>query len=124
MQNIDCSFQIKYYGLFLVGLSLEKPSLTRHCLIQVMEDLSVDDEIVTNEFDCPLYTLSNNFCCISPEAMLTPVSFVHQCNQTCKFVHKSSSLNIERESVDQSSVCFEHDWSNDLYCLNVFCINQ
>lgn len=85
------------YGLFAVAVALQN-SLARYCVIQVMEPY-IDGETVTNEFDCPLFTLSDNFFALSPECIQTSVSFVHQCTNTCHFVVSQSSnfVTCERE---------------------------
>lgn len=105
-----------------VGL---KEELLRYCLIQEMQLMtSFDGETLLNQFDCPLLTLTNRIFAVHPDCILTTVSVVHQCNSSCVFVEKPCISNVERECVSQKSLVYQHDWSNDMYCLNIFCTNQ
>jgi len=50
------------------------------------------------------------------------VSMVHECGNHCKF-EKSVILNtVEREQVADTKLVFLHDWTQLLYCLNVYCV--
>ena len=111
------------YGILIVSLALQRLP-QRYCIIQKLEPISLDNEQIVNDFDCPMLTLTNDFYAILPNHILTPVSVVHQCDAACVFVQKPSSTHVERESVSEHSLVFEHDWSNNMYCLNVFCMNQ
>lgn len=112
------------YGILIALVALQRLP-QRYCIIQKLEPVSLNDEQIVNDFDCPVLSLLNDFYAISPDCVLTPVSVVHQCTHTCVFLEKLSSSNIERESIATGhSIVFEHDWSNSMYCLNVFCMNQ
>lgn len=106
------------YGVLIISVALQLLP-QRYCIVQKLEPIGLD-----NDLDCPILTLTNDFYAIPPNHILTPVSVVHQCNDACVFVQKVSSSSIERESVSKHSVVFEHDWSNDFYCLNVFCMHE
>ena len=88
--------------------------------------LSTWDDPIIDEFDCPLLALTNTVHLVPPNSIHVAVSIMHQCTNTCKFVETAITRRIEREQVDvhNHSLVFKHDWSNDLYCLNIFCMNQ
>ena len=79
---------------------------------------------VTNDFDCPLYLLTRVFEVVSSSAVAAEVSFVHECDETCKFTDTLSCV-VEREEVSLQKLQFVHSYDrNYLYCLNIFCMNQ
>ena len=77
---------------------------------------------VLNEYECPLLTLSTTVVFVHSTAISTAISVMHQCSDTCSFVRTSCFENRERESVSTNKLVFQHDWSNNLYCLNVYCM--
>ena len=93
---------------------------TKYCLVQKLEPMAG----VINNFDCPLYFLTTTFELRSASAVAAEVSFVHECDDACTFTDVSC-YSIERESVSVDKLQFVHDYDiNQLYCLNVFCMNQ
>ena len=58
----------------------------QYCVVQ---ELKV--EIGANTFGCPLVTLSNDFYAVHPDSVVTPISVVHECTNSCTF------MSIERE---------------------------
>ena len=112
------------YGVLVAAVSLQQDQ-RQYCIIQELEAcVDVSGQPICSEMDCPLLTLADQFYAVSPEHLLTPVSVVHRCTSSCKFGTQSSHRNVEREAVTQTSLVFEHDWSNVNYCLNRFCVNQ
>ena len=106
------------YGMLVACL---ETTLSQVCLLQNMELV----EGVVNDFDCPLYILSPDFKVVSSTSIAAEVCFVHECHDQCKFVSNHTSVFVERESVSVDKLHFEHDYSvNNLYCLNLFCMNQ
>ena len=95
------------------------------CLIQVMEPMTaLEGDAICNELGCPLLTLTKTIRAVHPNCVLSSVSIVHQCTESCIFVEMFSTACEERESVLRKSLVYQHDWTNDLYCLNIFCTNQ
>ena len=69
-----------------------------------------------NEVDCPLLVLTKDIYFVSPFDLLSPVSIIHECSESCKFVYDDSFRMVERESVKVSNRCvFFHDWNNDMF---------
>ena len=66
------------------------------CLIQEMESMAG----VINNFDCPLYSLSNRFNLVHTASILAEVSFVHQCDASCTFISEARSHLVECESIN------------------------
>ena len=92
-------------------------------IIQEFEKIEYNGELVTNEFDCPLLTLTLNVKFVSPLCVDCCVSIVHQCT-TCGFTQHTSPQYIERELVSSSapSLSYKHDWSNKLFTVNIYCM--
>ena len=67
--------------------------------------LTTDGTALTNEFDCPLLTLTSDVYCITPSLVCRPVSIVHECGTSCHFLNGK----------------FIHDYSNFMFCFNIFC---
>ena len=73
-----------------------------------------------NEYDCPLLELSKRILCHSIQS---PVSVVHECSTSCVVQEGSSAESMEREKVIVSEgLVLSHDWTNRIYCYNVFCV--
>ena len=95
------------------------------CIVNPSDRVMVGDEAVHNDLDCPLLILTQNLSFISPTKIECPISVVHECSETCSF-HQSTTFTtyIEREAVNTNKVIFKHDWSNDVFCLNVYCMSN
>ena len=98
-------------------------SSNRNCyvIIKLFERIEFNGEDVMIEYDCPLYTLTDNILCLLSSTVYASVSFIHQCSASCVFVTTTTGLSAERESSSSSHLAFKHDWTNTLYCLNIYC---
>lgn len=92
-----------------------------YCVAQPYIILTVNDELVHNEMDCPLLELDDSMLNISPKTVKTAQSIVHECTSTCKIVNGTFQRTIERESADTQGIYFQHDLTNKMYCFNVYC---
>lgn len=79
-------------------------------------------ELVYNDFDCPLLILTKDIDCVTPTSLVRSVSIVHQCSSSCVFKETVSRTLVEREAIESRRIVFEHDWSNDVFCLNNYCM--
>ena len=78
---------------------------------------------ITNEYDCPLLMLSNVVFTVKTTEILRDIFVVHECTESCQFVEKAVSQNVEREDVSVCRLEFQHDFdSNIMYCLNIYCM--
>ena len=77
---------------------------------------------ITNEYDSPILALSDTLILIPSKQVLKSVSIFHLCNSDCKFVNKSSTLSIEREILTVSTLFLQHNYTNDFYFLNIYCM--
>ncbi len=84
--------------------------------------MDANGEPIQNELDCPLLTFSNLIYCIPSNCVKRSVSVVHECSNTCTYITALTSKVVEREGVDVSETVFNHDWSINLYCLNIYCM--
>jgi hypothetical protein len=96
----------------------------KFCIVNLFDDLSVSAgrELICNDFDCPLLLLSTDVCLVRPCAIISVVSVVHECTPSCTFKEITTPRVIEREAIQCNQTVFEHDWSNMMYCLNVYCM--
>ena len=77
---------------------------------------------ILNSFECPLLSLSRVIETVSAKNIRQVISIIHECGTTCKFETVMRNKNIEREQVDQQRLTFVHDYSNLMFCLNVYCM--
>ena len=85
--------------------------------------MDLNGEPLTNEYNCPLLSLTSRVFPLSCECVKKAVSIIHECN-TCTFVECRSSQRVEREDIEVDKLTFQHDWTNPFYCLNIYCTNQ
>ena len=93
------------------------------CLVQEFEEMQVDGIPITNDYDCPLLNLTSCVRSITPLAIARSVSIVHECTNSCSFVQCQTRQRVERCSVLVHKLAFQHDFSNTLYGLNIYCMN-
>ena len=103
---------------------------TELCVVQLLKALKhssikafiAGDEPILNEQDCPLIQSTNIIMVINSKDIVAPVSLVHQCTSTCKFSLQTVTTTIERKSAEQNRLIFKHDFINDIYCINNYCM--
>ena len=113
------TFQVQYGELLLCFSSTDQA----YCLVRMMEQLELPaGSPILNSFECPLLSLSRVIETVSAKNIRQVISIIHECGTTCKFDTVMRSKNIEREQVDQQRLTFVHDYSNLMFCLNVYCM--
>ena len=90
----------------------------KYCFVRPLELLSV-----SNEYNCPLLLRAYTIKLIRVMCVASAVSIMHECTSTCTFSDQLQPQTIERESVVHNSLTFEHDFTNDMFSLNVYCLN-
>ena len=80
--------------------------------------------LVTNEFDCPLLSLTILFRCIPSHSVMQTVSIVHEYTPSCVFKHNNTTTQVERETVVSQKLLFVHDYSNNIFSFNVYCMHS
>ena len=76
------------------------------------------------KFDCPLLTMVDFFCVIPSSSVCAAVSVVHKCTTTCSFVEKTASAVVEGCDTSVNRLVFVHDWTNTVYCNNIYCLKN
>jgi hypothetical protein len=106
------------YGILIS--CLQAANRISFCVIRLFDHVGVD-----NEYDCPLFTLTDDILLIPAIKISKSVNMLHQCDKDCVFVRSSGCHIIERETVDLSNeiTCFQHNFNNNLYFLNIYCMN-
>ena len=92
------------------------------CLVRLLQTVEVDGQQVQNEWECPLLILTNTVTSISPSDILTEVSVIHEGDNTCT-VSNDGCVQIERETVQANWFIYKHNWRNNLFCLNLYCMS-
>ena len=95
-----------------------------YCIVRHLEPLMVGTTPQLNQFDCPLLTLTNILRVLPSVNNFCSVSVVHQCSTTCILKEKAVDTRLERHRVTQNTFFLLHDWSNTVYCYNLFCISN
>lgn len=108
------------YGLLLSCFAVDGES---HCLVQVFEQLQCGLQPLINEFNCPLLTATTIIMRIASLAVISSISVAHECSTSCTFQQVHNVFPVERENVDIEGLQYVHDWNNNLFCLNVHCMN-
>lgn len=109
------------YGQLLTTLKLVTGRTV--CVVRGFEAMALPDSSpLMNEFDCPLFLLSRTVLSVDSTNIQSAVSFVHQCDESCRFVERNVQINQEREVTERPALVYEHNWNNLLYCYNVYCI--
>jgi len=93
------------------------------CLVREMEAMDLNGEPLTNDYNCPLLSLTPRVVSISSDSVKKAVSIIHECNTSCVFVECQSTCRVEREDIEIDKLTFRHDWTNLFYCLNIYCMN-
>ncbi len=92
-----------------------------YCILQLFEKVEANSQDVLNDRDCPLLLLLNILILVPSTSVVSDVSIAHECGSECKYVSGSTTSRLmERESITVSGNTFEHDFSNNLFCLNVY----
>ena len=94
-----------------------------YCIIQLFEPMDNLDTPLTNEYDCPLVSLTDLFWCVPSHSILQSVSIMHECT-TCTVKHVTTTTQVERLSVMSQKPMFVHDYSNNLFLVNVYCMHS
>ena len=96
-----------------------------YCIVQLLQPMDVLGTQVSNEFDCPLLSLTDVFRCVPSKCICHSVSVLHECSSSCCIKTTNRSTVIERELVQMSQLVFEHDFkTSTIYCFNVYCMNN
>ena len=97
---------------------------SRYCFIQVFEPMDSLGTTMLNEYECPLYSLTNLFRCVPSDCIKHSVSLLHECTPSCTFKQANAESQIERENVVNQQLVFEHDYNSNIYSLNIYCMNH
>ena len=89
------------------------------CIIREFDDMAV-----ANEYDCPLLTLSHDLRIIHSNTVTTALSICHECTDSCVFIDHHGPYVIERDTVCRTRFIYKHDWSIELFSLNIYCTNH
>ena len=109
------------YGQLLTTIKLKSGRTL--CLVQGFLAMQLPNgQPLLNDYECPLFTLSRTLFTVDSTRIQKAVSMVHECGNHCQF-EKSVILNtVEWEQVADTKLVFLHDWTQLLYCLNVYCV--
>ena len=103
---ICLSLQQVQYGVLLAIVQAQE-SLGSMCVVQKLETLeAIDGSALLTEFDCPILNLTSELFHVSPFNIFKPVSIIHICSSTCRMINATN---------------FVHDFSNGMFCLNIYC---
>ena len=106
-------------GLFWGGFRTSESS---YCTVQVLEpEAAIPQGCILDEFDCPLLIMVDFFHVIP---VCAAVSVVHKCTTTCSFVEKTASVVVEGCDTSINRLVFVHDWTNAVYCNNIYCLKN
>ena len=94
------------------------------CIVGRLEICKLGNDIINNEFNCPLLELSHRCDVIESSCILDTVSIIHECGPSCR-VQSPARMCVEREKVTVTTVKrVDHDNKNTFYCFNVYCVHN
>ena len=109
------------YGILLSTFKTAAGSVL--CLGQGFHSLkSFDDQLILNNYDCPLLELTKAVFSTPGSNVRRAVSVVHECTTSCHIQEERTSRNIERENITCDRLEFQHDFTNLMYSYNVCCM--
>ena len=77
-------------------------SASGYCMVRTLQQMDALGQVIMNEYDCPLLSMTNLLYCIPSNSVSHSISVVHECTDYCTFVNNFGSLHtrrIEHESV-------------------------
>ncbi len=77
-----------------------------------------------NERGCPLLSNSLHIQSIPSADVLCPVSIVHNCDSRCTLESKRKRRMVERENITTNTLVLKHDFNNEIFALNIYCLNN
>ena len=110
------------FGLFVASFSVREGG--SYCIVQLFERMDSFGIPITNDYDCPLLSLTNLFHCIPAHYVFQSISVIHECTSTCNLQCVYTSSTVERLSIPSQKHMFVHDFSNNLYSFNVYCMHS
>ena len=109
------------YGVLAACYTICEGDLSQLCLIQLFEPMNSCGVPVTNDYDCPLLSLTSLFPSTS---ILQSVSIMHECTSSCQAKSVNSTSQVERQCISSQKLTFVCDFShNSIYSLNIYCMH-
>ena len=107
-------FQIEYGQLraCFAASSGEQSADEECCLLQRFDRAICGENPIRNEKGCPLLFSLPVLTVVPASSIQTEISIVHECGQSCRIEHTTFGL------------VYVHDYSNNLFCLNIYCMNR
>ena len=123
MLFISVSPQVEYGQL--KGCFISRATGVKYCIIQLFESVMCagqgDENVIKNEVECPLLFQLKLFGILQSNTIQHTVSLVQECTSACTLKKTSIYRTVEREDITQTStLAYCHDWTNNLFCLNVY----
>ena len=84
-------------------------------IVQLFEPMDSFGTPLSNDYDCPLLSLSSLFRCVFSTFIMQSVSIMHECTPTCVVKQVNSAMQVERHSIISPKYVFVHDFCNCLY---------
>ena len=92
------------FGLFVASFSVREGG--SYCIMQLFEPMDSFGIPITNDYDCPLLSLTNLFHCIPAHYILQSISVIHECSPTCNLQCVYTSSTVERLSVSAETCLY------------------
>ena len=90
----------------VIAIVRGKDVLDGFCIVQLLQTMTdMNGTVMLTEFECPILSLEPTLFFVESYHVCKPISVVHVCSPTCR-------MNNQK---------FIHDYTNNLYCFNIFC---
>ncbi len=78
----------------------------------------------TSDTICPLYALGDGVSVLQAKTVIKDVSFAHCCTASCCTEERGKLVRVEREDIVTDQSRYNHDYTNNRYCYNIYCLNN
>lgn len=117
---IDTCSQTLQIGYLLACISTRTGSF---CLMQALEFARTENGLgMFNKYDCPLLKSNKKVLTVKSVNVLTDLSILHHCSESCRFIEEEEDVFVERDRVTKSNLVLQHDTTNSYY-LNIYALS-
>ena len=109
------------FGLFVASFSVREGG--SYCIVQLFEPMDSFGIPITNDYYCPLLSLTSLFHCIPAHYICNP--FLSFMNAPQHVIFNVYILQAQwKDFLSLHRNMFVHDFSNNLYSFNVYCMHS
>ena len=120
----------RYKNLLILGQiwcfadMLQRSTLICSLLRELKKIPSDDKSPILNDFEYPLFLLTDHVFDVATSDVVSSVSMVHCCSASCGIIEDEVPCTLEREVVQSNEPVFRHDFIKNFYGLNIYSLSH